>query len=123
MANLNKNDDENGGVKRATEFHDAMLGVPGYADDSMFFVVRYVAQAKESLRECDFDEFMKTFGELERVCTEEANEAADGVSRYEKAQALKQKALEVVKDCPDLVRDFDRFTMNARAASRAVGKK
>lgn len=45
MANVQK-DDENGGIKRAKEFGDAMLNIPGYADDSMFFIVRYIANAK-----------------------------------------------------------------------------
>ena len=66
---------------------------------------------------------MKTFEELERVCKEEATESGDGASRYEKAQALKQKALDMVKDYPDLGRDFDKFTMSARAVHRAVGKQ
>ncbi len=34
------------GSKRAAEFNEAMLGVPGYADDSMFFLVRYGERAK-----------------------------------------------------------------------------
>lgn len=34
------------GMKRAAEVTDAMLGVPGYADDSMFFTVRYGHRAK-----------------------------------------------------------------------------
>lgn len=29
------------GAKRAQELNDALLGVPGYADDTMFFVARY----------------------------------------------------------------------------------
>lgn len=34
------------GMKRAAEVTDAMLAVPGYADDSMFFTIRYGHKAK-----------------------------------------------------------------------------
>lgn len=34
------------GMKRAAEVSEAMLSVPGYADDSMFFTVRYGHKAK-----------------------------------------------------------------------------
>lgn len=34
-----------------------MLNVPGYADDSMLFMMRYGALAKETLRKVDWDEF------------------------------------------------------------------
>lgn len=40
--------DVEGGSKRAAEVSEAMLGMPGYADDSMFFVVRYAEKAKVS---------------------------------------------------------------------------
>lgn len=46
MTSSNKTQDENDGVKRASDFSQAMLSVPGYADDSIFFVVRYFAQAQ-----------------------------------------------------------------------------
>ncbi|KYK56541.1 hypothetical protein DCS_03541 [Drechmeria coniospora] len=42
------------GSKRASELSEAMLGVPGYADDSMFFVVRYGDKAKVSIVACLF---------------------------------------------------------------------
>lgn len=34
------------GSKRAAEVSEAMLGMPGYADDSMFFIVRYAERCK-----------------------------------------------------------------------------
>ncbi|KAM0446827.1 hypothetical protein ACHAO4_009151 [Trichoderma viride] len=34
-----------------------MLNVPGYADDSMLFMMRYGALAKETIRKVDWDEF------------------------------------------------------------------
>jgi hypothetical protein len=38
--------DDNAGSKRATDFHNAMLTLPGYGDDSMLYIVRYVSQVK-----------------------------------------------------------------------------
>ncbi|UKZ87343.1 uncharacterized protein TrAFT101_003151 [Trichoderma asperellum] len=46
-----------GASQRASEINSAMLNVPGYADDSMLFVMRYGALAKETLRKVDWDEF------------------------------------------------------------------
>lgn len=34
------------GSKRAAEVSEAMMGVPGYADDSMMAMMRYGAQCK-----------------------------------------------------------------------------
>jgi hypothetical protein len=38
------------GFKAANEVTDAMMGVPWYADDSMFFTIRYSDKAKVRLR-------------------------------------------------------------------------
>ncbi|KAK1248255.1 hypothetical protein MKX08_006475 [Trichoderma sp. CBMAI-0020] len=47
-----------GASQRASEITSAMLNVPGYADDSMLFMMRYGALAKqETLRKVDWDEF------------------------------------------------------------------
>ncbi|KAL7923301.1 hypothetical protein ACQKWADRAFT_290503 [Trichoderma austrokoningii] len=46
-----------GASQRASEITSAMLNVPGYADDSMLFMMRYGALAKETLRKADWDEF------------------------------------------------------------------
>ncbi|KAM0525314.1 hypothetical protein ACHAPE_000014 [Trichoderma viride] len=46
-----------GASQRASEITSAMLNVPGYADDSMLFMLRYGASAKETLRKVDWDEF------------------------------------------------------------------
>ncbi|KAH8729823.1 hypothetical protein BGZ61DRAFT_586316 [Ilyonectria robusta] len=118
MVGTNKSGEDAEGSKRAADFHNAMLGT-GYADDSMLYVVRYVNSVKQKLRECDADEFMRCFGELNRLWSETQPEAPEGAaSRYEKARELKQQALETIKDCPDLVRDFDRFTTNGRVLMR-----
>lgn len=34
------------GAKRAAEVSDAMLGIPGIADDTLFFVLRYMTRCK-----------------------------------------------------------------------------
>ncbi|KAI5459673.1 hypothetical protein BGZ63DRAFT_256078 [Mariannaea sp. PMI_226] len=125
---VTKKRDDNAGSKRAAEFHDAMLGLPAYGDDSMFFMVRYVVTAKQRLRECDFDEFMASFIQINELWSEdkkpspEQPETSEGPSdlesRYAKTKELKTQALEKVKDYPDLVRDFDRFTSNGRAVLR-----
>ncbi|KAF7561618.1 hypothetical protein G7046_g2514 [Stylonectria norvegica] len=116
------NNDENGGVKRATDFHNAMLDLPGYADDSLLFVARYATLAKDSLQECDYNEFMKTLGELDKAAKQEGKgkDSESNAPRCEKAEVIKQKALEIIKDCPDLVRDLDKFTMSSRSVQRAI---
>lgn len=43
---MSRKQGESGGSQRAAEIHDAMLNIPGYADDSMLFVVRYGTLAK-----------------------------------------------------------------------------
>lgn len=34
------------GADRAAEVNESFLGIPGYADDTFFFVIRYVEKAK-----------------------------------------------------------------------------
>lgn len=46
MSNKSNKDDNTWG--RASEVNDAMLGIQPYADDSMFFIVRYSDKAKVS---------------------------------------------------------------------------
>ncbi|KAL7951309.1 hypothetical protein V8C42DRAFT_339281 [Trichoderma barbatum] len=46
------------GSQRATEVTSAMLNIPGYADDTMLFMLRYGSMAQETLRKVDWDEFM-----------------------------------------------------------------
>lgn len=38
--------DDNAGSRRAADFHDAMLQLPGYGDDSIFYIVRYISLVK-----------------------------------------------------------------------------
>ncbi|KAH6880752.1 hypothetical protein B0T10DRAFT_463823 [Thelonectria olida] len=116
--------DDNAGSKRATDFHNAMLGLPGYGDDSMMYILRYVVQVKQKLRQCDFEEFMKYFNQLGSLWPEANQEAAEpegGNSRYERAQELKRLALGKIQDHPDLVRDFEQFASSGRAVTRTFG--
>ncbi|KAL7797406.1 hypothetical protein V8C37DRAFT_309771 [Trichoderma ceciliae] len=48
---------DTGASQRASEITSAMLNVPGYADDSMLFMMRYGAMAEETLRKVDWAEF------------------------------------------------------------------
>lgn len=34
------------GSKRAADFNEALLDMPGYADDTIFFLVRYIERCK-----------------------------------------------------------------------------
>jgi hypothetical protein len=67
---------------------------------------------------------MKYFNELNKVWPEarqESPELEGSNSRYERAQELKQMALEKIQDYPDLVRDFETFASSGRAVSRTFG--
>ncbi|KAL7958374.1 hypothetical protein V8C34DRAFT_283191 [Trichoderma compactum] len=47
-----------GGSQRANEVNSAMLNVPGYADDTMLFMLRWGSLAQATLRKVDYDEFL-----------------------------------------------------------------
>ncbi|OPB36817.1 hypothetical protein A0O28_0058970 [Trichoderma guizhouense] len=47
-----------GGSQRASEVNNAMLNVPGYADDTMLFMMRWGSLAQATLRKVDYDEFL-----------------------------------------------------------------
>jgi hypothetical protein len=46
--NKSASSDKDAGFKRANEISSSMLGMPGYADDSMLFVVRFANKLKVS---------------------------------------------------------------------------
>ncbi|GJN82297.1 hypothetical protein PLIIFM63780_005836 [Purpureocillium lilacinum] len=119
------------GSKRAAEFNEAMLGVPGYADDSMFFLVRYGERAKHTLRRCDWDDLQSTINQMSELwvkagggggeqTTDTAGESLE--ERRAKAQELRQHALSIVEPFPDLARDFDRFQAACRSAWAAMNR-
>ncbi|ODA76979.1 hypothetical protein RJ55_07496 [Drechmeria coniospora] len=111
------------GSKRASELSEAMLGVPGYADDSMFFVVRYGDKAKNSLRKCEWDDLQDTIGKMASLWSEPgAGDAVAPEQRSSEAAELREHALAVIKHFPDLVRDFDRFVTAYRSTMSAVGR-
>ncbi|KAH7175355.1 hypothetical protein EDB81DRAFT_750905 [Dactylonectria macrodidyma] len=122
MVTPSKPSEENDGSKRAADFHNAMLTQPGYADDTMFFVVRFMNTVKQKLRECDAEEFFECYHQFNILWGESQEAEAPGgsASRYERQQELRSRALEKIKDYPDLVRDFDRFLTNGRAVIRIL---
>ena len=120
-----------------------MLGVPGYADDSVFFTIRYADRAKVSLttlppaacapgltaqntlRSCDWEEFRKTLDQITDVWVRSGTGGGKAQplpieERYAKLAELRKHALDIIQDFPDLVRDFDRFTDSSKAALSAV---
>ncbi|KID92783.1 hypothetical protein MGU_00372 [Metarhizium guizhouense ARSEF 977] len=112
------------GMKRAAEVSEAMLSVPGYADDSMFFTVRYGHKAKETLRKCDYDELMETLNKMTALWSKSGGGGAKpepgAEERHAQIMELRRHCLEIIKDFPDLVRDFDRFRASSKAALSAV---
>ena len=45
---MSKKPEIDAGTKRATEFNECMQNVPGYADDSIFFMMRYITKVRVS---------------------------------------------------------------------------
>ncbi|OAA50646.1 hypothetical protein NOR_01096 [Metarhizium rileyi] len=113
-----------GGMKRAAEVSEAMLAVPGYADDSMFFTVRYGHKAKETLRKCDYDDLTETLHKMTELWSKNGEGGAKpepgAEARYAQIQELRKHCFEIIKDFPDLVRDFDQFHTSSKAAMSAV---
>ncbi|KAJ4862095.1 hypothetical protein T069G_03049 [Trichoderma breve] len=55
-----------GGSQRASEVNSAMLNVPGYADDTMLFMLRWGSLAQATLRKVDYDEFLVRMSALNK---------------------------------------------------------
>ncbi|KND90829.1 hypothetical protein TOPH_04635 [Tolypocladium ophioglossoides CBS 100239] len=123
--------DVESGSKRAAEVSEAMLNVPGYADDSMFLVIRYGEKAKHTLRQCDWDELQSTLGQITDLWIKSGGgghtpQPGSPDERYAKSAELRAHAFDIVKDFPDLARDFDRFMAACQATTAAMrrsGKK
>ncbi|KAJ6439790.1 ABC1 family protein, mitochondrial [Purpureocillium lavendulum] len=136
--------EQESGSKRATEVTDAMLNVPGYADDSMFFLVRYGERAKadwrglvfppvrsqNTLRKCDWEDLQSTINQISELWVKAGGgghtpedggeESLEG--RRTKAKELREHALSIVEPFPDLARDFDRFQAACRTAYVAINR-
>ncbi|KAL7814867.1 hypothetical protein V8C26DRAFT_140043 [Trichoderma gracile] len=70
-----------GASQRAAEITSAMLSVPGYADDTMLFMMRYGTMARETLRKVDWDEFQVRLSALNKhwfASRSSSRETADG---------------------------------------------
>ncbi|PNY25171.1 Uncharacterized protein TCAP_04895 [Tolypocladium capitatum] len=100
------------GSKRAAEVSEAMLGMPGYADDSMLFVVRYSEKAKACRPLPHL--WVKSGGGGHTPQPGSPDE------RYARSAELRAHALDIVKDFPDLLRDFDRFTAACQAVTAVM---
>ncbi|KAL7813218.1 hypothetical protein V8C44DRAFT_327865 [Trichoderma aethiopicum] len=141
-----------GASQRAAEVASAMLSVPGYADDTMLFMMRYGSTARETLRKVDWDDFQARLsalnkhwfasrrrtaldGDGEASCTATATgdgttttastaAAADAVAATEAQEAaeLRARTLELVQDFPPLVRDFDKFVDCTRIMAMRYGR-
>jgi len=121
MASSSNNSQElESGVKRAAQVNEAMLNVPWYADDSLFFVIRYADKVRKRLREVDFDDFMSTLDEITAVAQKKPEEMGSVAARYEKIAELKAHALGKVHDHPDLVTDFEKFLTNSRSVRKVA---
>ncbi|TQW08920.1 hypothetical protein IF2G_03351 [Cordyceps javanica] len=100
------------GTKRAQEFNEALLGVPGYADDTMFFVARYGHKCQ-----VHFETVMQSTQSLSAAMSKPNSQA--------RVSELRAQVMEILKPFPELAQDYDRFAASARstAASMGIGKK
>ncbi|KAL7932531.1 hypothetical protein V8C35DRAFT_77163 [Trichoderma chlorosporum] len=64
-----------GGSQRASEVTSAMLNVPGYADDTMLFMLRWGSMAQATLRKVDYDEFLVRLTALNKHWFESQSES------------------------------------------------
>ncbi|KAK0388071.1 hypothetical protein NLU13_4315 [Sarocladium strictum] len=115
MPNVKKQPEPESGMQRAVDFSQSLLAVPGYADDSLLSVMRYVSKAQTSLRKCDFEEFMAELGNIE-TATNAATETP--AARAEKIKEHRQKAFSKIEEVPELAADFNHFLMNSRRLHR-----
>ena len=73
---------------------------------------------KDTLRKCDFDEFMAHLYTLHETWCASAESLGGPAARAEKAKEHKEKAKELIKDHPELLKGFDNFVDNSRMVSR-----
>lgn len=71
------------------------------------------------MRQQDFEDFMDSIHSLMEMWSKPAESFGGAEARSQKAAELRQKCMDLVKDFPDLQRDFDRFTTASRATMRA----
>ncbi|KAJ4150410.1 hypothetical protein LMH87_011162 [Akanthomyces muscarius] len=103
------------GAKRAQEMNDALLGVPGYADDTMFFVARYGHKCQSTLRKADFDTVIQTTTELSIAMSKPNNQT--------RVSELRAKVMEILEPFPELAQDYDRFAASARSTAASLGAR
>ncbi|KFA80053.1 hypothetical protein S40288_10653 [Stachybotrys chartarum IBT 40288] len=106
------------GALRAKDMNQTYLNVPGYADDSMLFVIRYGAKAEEELSKADLEAFRGGMGELLAL---PRRTDLDAIQRAARAKEVREAILERIKYAPELVRDVDQFFACLGAAKKAAG--
>ncbi|KAH8179080.1 hypothetical protein LIA77_00599 [Sarocladium implicatum] len=115
MPNIRKEPSPISGSQRAAEVNDSFLHIPGYADDSMLSVVRYVSTVQASLRKCDYDEFMAELGAADKAAKDPSQGPA---ARVQKIKEHRQKALDKLEGFPELEAGFDGFIASAKSLRR-----
>lgn len=141
MPNVRKEPEQESGMKRAADMADSFLAVPGYADDSMLSVIRYVSKVnvsqanalastgsfrpvankpgrhhQSSLRKCDFDEFMHELSEMDKAANHTPAETP--AARVEKIREHRTKARGKLEEFPELAAGFDQFLASTKALHR-----
>ncbi|KEY75161.1 hypothetical protein S7711_10487 [Stachybotrys chartarum IBT 7711] len=104
------------GALRARDMNQIYLNIPGYADDSMLFVIRYGAKAE--LSKADLEAFRGSMGELLALAR---RTDLDAIQRAARAKEVREAILERIKYAPELVRDVDQFFACLSAAKKAAG--
>lgn len=129
-------DKDNSAWARASEVNEAMLGIQPYADDSMFFIIRYGHKAQvfiqamiiritpndfrqTTMRAKDYTDLMKSVESLMLLWTKPAGDAGGPAERSKQAADLREHCKSLVKDFPELERDFDQFITASRSTLRA----
>ena len=80
---------------------------------------------QNTLRQCDWDEFQNILSQITDLWIKSGGgghtpEPGPVEERYAKSAELRAHALDILKDFPELVRDFDRFVAACHAATAAV---
>jgi hypothetical protein len=117
-------------ARRANDFGSSYLNQPGYADDSMFFVLRYGHQTELQMCKADLKRFNEALTAYNKAAMEGHKDSAGGASsnesiveRTQRIKALRATAIETLKDHPELERDFDRYVAAIRSMFKAVNSK
>ncbi|KAI9151522.1 hypothetical protein HJFPF1_08726 [Paramyrothecium foliicola] len=114
-------------AKRAADFSNSFFGMPGYADDSIFFVLRYYLKAETTMSKAEYTGFTASLHEYHEAAKASQKAANEGgaapecmAASRQKVKDAREKTITYLKDYPELERDFDQFDTASRAAFKAV---